>query len=329
MDTVSIILINYNSTNDTIECLESIKNAKRDNLSVYAIVVDNNSKDEEKEKLNQYIQNNSFEKCDISNERASSSYIYKNNEYNVIISFGKENYGFSGANNIGLEYANLINSDYFWILNNDTVIDSNAIINLVDFAKKNKDSIIGTTICEYYAKDKIQMTAGFNYSELTSKNKKINQGTKLSDLEKLEIKRLDCVSGCSFFFDKSTFEKIEYLDEDYFLYYEELNLRKKCLKLNIQNLWCKNAIIWHKEGKSIGSKNIVQKKSDTSELYGTVSCLTYFYKHYKLKFLYMYLFRINVRFTINLLHFDFHKIKVLNRGYLLFNKKRKSLKKYR
>jgi GT2 family glycosyltransferase len=322
MNIVSIIMVNFNSTDDTIECLDSLYKLNIAGKYLNIITIDNFSNDLEKNKLFDYINKNGYKKIEVINKKISSAYEINIENITVSFLFSDYNYGFSGANNIGIEYALSKNSDYFWILNNDTIVDTDSISFLMKMADENGPSLIGSTICEYYKRDVIQCTAGFKFNELICRIKKINSGKNIKDVNYLKIKKLDCISGCSIFFNYQTFNKIGFFDESYFLYFEEVNLKKICEKNNINTLWCKKSIVWHKEGKSIGSKNIKHKKSDTSEYYGNLSCLIYFKKYYSFKFFYIFIYRFIARFIIHLFHFDFRKIKILCKAYRDFSRKK-------
>ena len=98
---LNIILVNYNSSNDTINCCESIINNigdKKYKIHIY----DNNSMEDEVKILNNYLKN-------------------KNIDYY----FSNINTGFAYANNYFMnkvKYGNFI-----WILNNDTLINKELI----------------------------------------------------------------------------------------------------------------------------------------------------------------------------------------------------------
>ena len=81
---VAVILINYNSTDYTLECIEAVKAKTKHTLSYQVIVVDNNSGLPEYRKLKQ-----NFPKTDhVSLHRSSI------------------NTGFGGGNMFGAQYAN-------------------------------------------------------------------------------------------------------------------------------------------------------------------------------------------------------------------------------
>ena len=73
---VSIILINYNGYNDTIDCISSLEKIKYNDYRI--IIVDNCSTDNSIDKLNNYIDGNE----------------------KVILIKNEENNGFAGGNNL-------------------------------------------------------------------------------------------------------------------------------------------------------------------------------------------------------------------------------------
>ena len=110
---ICIILINYNSYDDTVECVRSLINQEYVNYKV--IVVDNYSKDHNKLKSDSFLNKH----CD------------------VILS--NSNDGFAAGNNIGIRFAKeKYNPDYYWVLNNDTVVKPDCLKKLVEKSLKSK-----------------------------------------------------------------------------------------------------------------------------------------------------------------------------------------------
>ena len=128
MDKISIILVNYNGTNDTIECIRSINQSDYDNIDI--IVVDNNSQ----------------ESCDAITEMP-----------NVTLIKCKENVGFGIANNIGAECAVTHDAAYIMCLNNDTVIGHDTIGKML---RVTNDTTITTCAIYYYDSDELWYGGG-------------------------------------------------------------------------------------------------------------------------------------------------------------------------
>ena len=93
---VSIIVLNWNGRNDTLECLESVERIEYPNFDV--VVVDNGSNDD------------------------SVAAIHAKFPEITLLETGK-NLGYAGGNNVGIHHALQQNANYILLLNNDTVVD--------------------------------------------------------------------------------------------------------------------------------------------------------------------------------------------------------------
>ncbi len=151
---VSIIILNWNGWEDTIECLESLYQINYPNYDV--IVVDNGSQNESVEMIKNYasgelsVESDFFEYkkfnkpikiFEYSAKELESLQIINENYYNLdsnnklILIKNEVNSGFSEGNNIGINFSlQFLNSNYILLLNNDTVVDKNFLNELVKFA---------------------------------------------------------------------------------------------------------------------------------------------------------------------------------------------------
>lgn len=266
---VYIILLNYNGWKDTLECLESILKNNYDNHQI--IVVDNNSPDNSMSNLINWSNGTQeivyshdsklinlsqpssvkpLEKVFYTNDEISLNNILekeKNLNNPIIFIQSGKNEGFASGNNVAIKYA-LEKSDfeYVWLLNNDTVIESNALTSLVDYASSNDFGIVGSKLFNYYDSDTVQAYGGHI-------NKFFGTSTHITKEEDL-ISNLDYVVGASFLINKKVIDKIGLLPEDYFLFYEEtdycFNAKNSGFKIGVDV----NSIVYHKEGNATGSK---------------------------------------------------------------------------
>src|SRR3989344_5934827 len=98
----SIIVLNYKGAQNTIECVNSLKeSAAVTDHKIEIIVVENGSNDNSKEKLQ------------------------KLNGIKLLIN--SKNLGYSGGNNVGIKYALNKKVDYIIVINNDTLVEKNSI----------------------------------------------------------------------------------------------------------------------------------------------------------------------------------------------------------
>ncbi|WP_297480865.1 glycosyltransferase family 2 protein, partial [Thermococcus sp.] len=167
---VSIIILNWNGWEDTIECLESLYRITYPNYDV--IVVDNGSMDDSIQKIMKYAEgkievhskffeynpsNKPIKVFEVNEEEARQgifnkpSYEKFNVNRRMILIKNMENYGYAGGNNIGIKFAlSILNPDYVLLLNNDTVVDPNFLTELVKVAESNeKIGIVGPKIYYY------------------------------------------------------------------------------------------------------------------------------------------------------------------------------------
>ena len=134
-----------------------------------------------------------------------------------------ENKGYSIANNIGLKAAK---TKYALVLNPDTVLDKAAIKNFFAATKIHKDFwLMGP------ANDQM---VNLDYKE-----------NKILEVESLK--------GFAIFLNKSKFDQ-EYFDENFFLFFEEIDLCKR-VKKNKGKIYLNENIIINHEGSSSVSRN--------------------------------------------------------------------------
>jgi GT2 family glycosyltransferase len=122
---VTIVILNWNGLNDTVECLESLRQVDYPNYEI--IVVDNGSAGND---------------VKIIEEKYSS--------YTRIIA-NDRNLGFAAGNNVGIRQALKTEADYVLVLNNDTVVDPIFLSEMV--AAAEKDSRIGAVGPKLYYYD--------------------------------------------------------------------------------------------------------------------------------------------------------------------------------
>ena len=172
----------------------------------------------------------------------------ENNFQNVKCILTGENLGYSKANNIGL---NLVTTKYALILNPDTTLEKNAIKNFFALVNLIKDFwLLGP-----------------------SKDQMINL-----DFKGKNIIEVDNLKGFALFFNISKFNN-KYFDENFFLFFEEIDLCKR-VKKSEGKIYLSNEIIINHEGaSSVDKKNMLEleKNRNWHWMWSTF----YFQKKYK------------------------------------------------
>ena len=159
-----------------------------------------------------------------------------------------ENKGYSVANNIGLSQ---VNSKYSLVLNPDTILEKNALNNFLETAKQYP-----------------------NFWLIGPSN---HQAINFSSREE-KVFEVDNIKGFAIFINMEKFEKI-FFDENYFLYFEEIDLCKR-VKINNGRIYIDQGIkIFHEGGSSVDfkQKDELEKNRNWHWMWSTF----YFHKKYK------------------------------------------------
>lgn len=224
MDKVSVITVNFNQTDITLDLLRSLQAQDYKNLEV--IVVDNGSR--------------------INPERQITS-----NFDNVIFIRSENNLGFAGGNNLGIQNAT---GDYLFFLNNDTEIPAHTIRNLVAVLKKYPDTGAVCPLIYYHQFPQLAQYAGYTaINTFTGRNSSIGRkkSIKMTD----EVKETSLAHGAAMMLPREVIERVGAMPEIYFLYYEELDWGTAIKKAGYTIRVCHNSHILHKESISTGKES--------------------------------------------------------------------------
>lgn len=265
---VYVIIVNYRGAADTIECLESL--LKSDYPDFQIIVIDNSETSECIEELANWSKGNngkietSFSGMvfPLENKPLDALFI-EEDMLPVANSIGKKliivqsrvNRGFAAANNIALRYILRQNDFIFaWLLNNDTVIERNTLSSMVHCANENsRCGITGSKILLYDQPDHLQAVGG-KYNQWFGKVKEIGFREKDTGQWNMKTPSMDYVIGASMLVKKEFIEDVGLMQEDYFLYYEELDWAVRGGRKGWKLGFCPKARVYHKMGASINKE---------------------------------------------------------------------------
>jgi len=293
---VYIIILNYNGWNDTIECLETVFRNDYPNFQV--IVVDNGSEDNSLDYLKLWANGElkSNASSDVYLQILSSKPVLKNLSYTLITRQNKdyrqlndpntstskiseandsesiifihspENLGFSGGNNLGIRYALLRNDfEFIWLLNNDTVVEKNALLELVEKSLSDENiGIVGSKLMLYNDPSRTQAFGG-------SLNRR--WGIFRFITSETELNKLGYIVAASAIISRKCIETTGCFDEAYFLYSEDCDYSLDAINKGFIITVAPNSIVYHKDGKS----SVTLYK----DYYGIRNNLYFNYKHLK------------------------------------------------
>lgn len=271
---VAIIILNWNTWTDTVECLESVYKSdyknfdiflidnKSDNDSIQRILswangmrdFDINSKiphfvfPEIKKPIKVHIVNYNFAQRQIADIG-----VLKNNlpPGELIFILNDENAGFAAGSNIGIKTVlDFCKSKYIFLLNNDTVIDKSAISELIDKMEKNNIVLANSILYDYYHPEKI-VYAGAKFFPWA-------QTKYYRTIPNNLIRNSPFISGCTMMAKREVFEKYGLLTEKFFHGQEDFDFSWRLRKSGIKSACICSSKVYHKE--SITLDTIMNKK---------------------------------------------------------------------
>ena len=173
------------------------------------------------------------------------------------------NKGYGNGVNVGLKQAVQDGYEGFVFINNDVEVKRDFFVAVERSIEHNPNSILGGKI--YYAK-------GFEYHKKRYKKHELGKviwyaGGKtdwgnvftnhigVDEVDKGQYDstvETDFITGCLTFFDKKSLKKLGFLDESYFLYYEDADWSERAKRKKIKLIYNPGVVIWHKNSQSTG-----------------------------------------------------------------------------
>jgi GT2 family glycosyltransferase len=194
----------------------------------------------------------------------------KDVDVNLVLIRIEQNLGFGGGNNVGLRHA-LARNDfaYAWILNNDTVIEPDALSELVFHMRSlSRAGICGSTLLYYDDPQRIQALGGAIFNRWFASNRYIGENKTKVLLPKLTTAaaNIDFVVGSSMLVSSDLMLSVGLISEDYYLYFEEIDWATRC-NGQYDLAYAPRSIVYHKVGSTAGTGTSVKERNAFSEYY--------------------------------------------------------------
>jgi len=239
---LSIVIVNYNVKYFLEQCLyAATKAASKVNSEI--IVVDNDSVDGS---------------CQMVEEKFPE----------IILIANKENVGFSKANNQAIRIAK---GEYILLLNPDTVVEEDSFLKITTFMDRTPDAGgLGVKMIDGKGRFLPESKRGlptpevafwkmFGFSSLFPHSKRFGR-YHLGYLDKDQIHQVEVLAGAFMLLRRETLDKVGLLDEDYFMYGEDIDLSYRITQGGYKNYYFPQTTIIHYKGESTkkGSINYVK-----------------------------------------------------------------------
>lgn len=243
---VSIIVVNYNTSNEVLDLLACLDQCTYTNYEV--LVIDNASPNDNLDSI----------KAQHPEVRTIES---------------TKNLGFAGANNIGIDAAK---GAYYLFLNPDTCPQPDFLEPMVELLEQNpKIGLASPKIKYYHQPELIQYAGTAEMSKWTmrshshSKHQKDNPQNSISG-------PTGYGHGAAMMVPRAVVEKVGKMNEDYFLYYEELDWCERIRQQGYLIYYMASSLVFHKESVAI------EKESPLKIFYMSRNRILYARMHYNI-----------------------------------------------
>ena len=235
---LSVIIVNYNVEYFLEQCINSARTALS-KTSGEIILVDNNSID-------------------------GSVELVKSKFPEIQLIENKENTGFSKANNQAMRIAK---GEYVLLLNPDTVVEEDTFIKCIEFMDQHPDAGgLGVKMIDGKGRFLPESKRGlptpwvafykiFGISSLFKKSKKFGR-YHLSYLDMNKVHEVEILSGAYMLMRKEALDKVGLLDEDFFMYGEDIDLSYRIIKGGYKNYYFPETSIIHYKGESTKKSSV-------------------------------------------------------------------------
>src|SRR5690554_1728944 len=235
---VSIVILNYNTFQLTLDCISSIKKHTPGSVPLEFIIVDNASANGEGLLLERKLLN--VKDC--------------------IVVRSQINLGLGAGNLMGVQRAT---GKYFAFINSDVIFTENCFPKMISFMRNNKDvGVCGIQILDADRKKTISHRPfeGIRYKLLGKRFLYLTDSSIPKINETLNSPTtVDFVIGSFMFFSAEAYRSCGGFDPNIFLYYEETDICCRLKKLGYKTAFLPDLSYVHLEGQS-GEFNIVKKK---------------------------------------------------------------------
>lgn len=223
---VAVIVLNWNDHVNTIACIESIQTIQYPHYKIY--VIDNDSEDGSIEHIKKI-----YPEIEVHNSGA--------------------NRGWAGGNNFGIRLAKSHGYDHFYLINPDIRVQPETLAALVRAIDSDTIAAVGSIIVSYSNPEWIEF-AGAEMDDKTGFSRQIS--LKKSDF------RFDGsniivpeIKGCSFLITERGFNECSFLDERYFLNYDETDWCFQATKNRLKCLLATSSVCFHIGATTFGGTN--------------------------------------------------------------------------
>ncbi|WP_347987152.1 glycosyltransferase family 2 protein [Methylomonas sp. AM2-LC] len=238
--TLLVVIVNYCTSQLTINCLKSLQNQIMTFSGAHVVVVDNQSPD-----------------SSVSDLRTAIEEQQWNSWVSLMVSPQNGGYAYGNNHAIRAALAESFPPAYLWLLNPDTEVKPGAMQTLYEFMQSHPEC--GIAGGSFENQDGSDWPIAFRFPSLLSE---LDNGLRLGIVTRLLAKwvvaremdkhnaQVDWMAGASMIIRREVFDSIGLMDEQYFLYYEETDFCFQAKKAGWSIWYVPESRVMHIAGQS-------------------------------------------------------------------------------
>lgn len=225
---LTIVILNYNGWQDTIECLRSLR--KQTFRDFRVVVADNGSSDNSITHISEWAKH----------EGADANWLH-------ILSFDT-NYGFAKGNNKAIEAMQDFPTDYYLCLNNDTEMEPDCLQQMIDYMDSHLEISAITPGIRLYNQQELMWNAG---GKLVFGGRKYYYPSQpVSLLDGIDELPITFITGCALLVRKELVADGKLFTERFFFGEEDFEFSLRMQKEDRKMVCLTTAVLYHKVGGS-------------------------------------------------------------------------------
>jgi hypothetical protein len=226
---VTVVVLNWNNAQDTIDCVESVLSCTYPGLRI--LLVDNGSSD-------------------------GSEAVLRARFPGIPLLQTGENLGFAGGNDAGIRRALSDGAELVLLLNNDTTVDPGFVDALVTAARAHPGAGMLCPKILFHDRPDVLWYAGASFHPWMGWGRHRGHG----QVDRGQFDRLEETgrpTGCALLVTRALCERVGLLREDFFCYAEDLEWGIRARKAGFSVLYVPASRVWHRVSRSTGGERAV------------------------------------------------------------------------
>lgn len=154
------------------------------------------------------------------------------------------NLGYAGGNNVGMRLAMEKGAEYIWLLNDDATVSPDCLKLMVEAAEGESEIGLVSPIVYYFENASKWQFAGSYINWKPFILRFPDRGKEIG--EEFQKGRDVCLWGTALLIKRKLIQKIGYLKDEYFAYWEDTEYSLRSMRSGFKNVVCEAGSVFHK-----------------------------------------------------------------------------------